>query len=71
MGKALVEFQLPLLDSDCVLMKEPIAILNRRIIKRRNQAVIEVLIQWKNIFPEDSTWETFQEFQERFPEFHP
>lgn len=71
MGNAAVQSQLPLPGSEGIIMKEPVAILDRKMVKRGNKAVTEVLIQWSNSFPEDAIWERFQEFQEKFPDFHP
>ena len=45
MGTHTVQFELPLLDADGVLSKEPIAILDRRLNKRRGKAITEVLVQ--------------------------
>ena len=44
-GHQPVQFQFPLLDVDGVISKEPIAILNRQIGKKRVHAVTKVLIQ--------------------------
>ena len=56
--------QLPLLDETCVIMKEPISIINKRINKKGNQAVTKVLVQWLNTFHEVATWELLSRFQE-------
>ena len=66
-GAAPVQSQLPLLDADGVLSKEPIAIMDRRINKRKGQAITEVLVHWSNCFPEDATWECLFDLQQRFP----
>ena len=50
--------ELPFLDADGVIAKEPISILDRRMVKRQGVAVTEILMQWKNNFLEDATWET-------------
>lgn len=52
---------LPLVGSDDELPKIPVRIVDRRMIKRGNQAIIEVLVEWANTFPEYSTWENFNE----------
>lgn len=70
-GNAPVQTQLPLMDSDGAIMKEPVVILDRRMNQRRGKMVTEVLIQWSNSFPEDATWEIFQDMQAKFPDFHP
>ena len=71
MGKHSVQSELPLLDVDGVLSKEPIAILDRRINKRKGRAITEVLVQWSNCFLEDATWECFYDLQYQFPFFNP
>ena len=43
-GKRTVQFDLPLMDVDGVISKEPIAILDRRINKRKGKAITEVLV---------------------------
>ena len=70
-GKAPSQSQLPLLDTNGVLAKESIAILDRRMNKRKGRLITEVLIQWSNCFPEDATWECLFELQEKFPSFTP
>ena len=47
-GLVVQHTQLPLLTEDNLLAKEPVAVLDQRIAKRRGMAVTEVLIQWKN-----------------------
>ena len=56
-GHAMVQSALPVLDGEDLISKEPVQILERRIRKRGNQAVTQVLVQWSNSFPEDATWE--------------
>ena len=62
---------LPLLDDHGLIAKEPLCILDRRMVKKQGRAVTEVLIQWRNTFPEDSTWELFTTIQQKYPQFHP
>ena len=62
-GHHSLQSQLPLLDADGVISKEPIAILDRKINKHRSKAITEVLVQWSNCFPEDATWECLYELQ--------
>ncbi|OMO96911.1 reverse transcriptase [Corchorus capsularis] len=49
--------ELPMLSGDGTLIKEPISIVYRRMVKRNNATVTEVLVNWSNSFPEDATWE--------------
>lgn len=48
--------------------KESTAILERRrMIKRGNHAVTQVLVKWKGEEEADATWEDFQLMKEKFP----
>jgi hypothetical protein len=49
---------------------QPQAIMERRIARRKNQAVTQVLIHWKGLSPADATWEMVDEIAARFPDFH-
>lgn len=57
---------LPLVDIHGALPNEPVRIIERRIVKKRNQAITEVLVEWIDSFPEDATWEPLTELH-----FHP
>ena len=70
MGHALVQIELLVLDADGVLAKEQVQILARRMIKKGNQAVTQVLVQWSS-FPEDAMWEVLSELQRSFSQFDP
>ena len=45
----------------------PIAILDRKLVKRGNSAVTKILVQWSDKLPEEATWEFFFDIQQRFP----
>jgi Chromo (CHRromatin Organisation MOdifier) domain len=51
-----------------VLKVEPLAILDRRITKRKNQVMVEVLVQWANVPSEDATWEKYNDLVRQFPD---
>ena len=70
-GPMVVHTPLPMLTEDGLLIKEPVVIIDRRIGKHNGKAVTEVLIQWKNSFPEDATWESLPQMQLKYPDFHP
>ncbi|GMJ12996.1 hypothetical protein HRI_004968800 [Hibiscus trionum] len=63
--------QLPLVGPDGGISKEPVKIIDRRIGRRGNRAVTEVLVEWSNTFPEDATWEVLYQLQQQFPNFNP
>ncbi|CAM8925392.1 unnamed protein product [Rhodiola kirilowii] len=51
--------------------KEPEAILDRKMVKRQNGAVTKILVQWKGYPVEQATWEFYQDFIKKYPNFHP
>ena len=59
---------LPVLTGAGILQDVPIAILDRRLVKKNNSTVTEVLIQWQNHSREDATWEVYHELKQKFPE---
>ncbi|XP_077242379.1 uncharacterized protein LOC143882872 [Tasmannia lanceolata] len=63
--------QLPQVDNEGHIQLEPVAILDCRLVNRNNQAITQVLVQWSNSFIEGETWEDFQAFSARFPDFRP
>ena len=54
-------------DSAC--QPQSYLILERRIKKRRNTAVVQFLVQWEGTTAADTTWEWADEFEHRFPNF--
>ena len=48
---------------------EPLAILDRKMVKRGNRADVRLLIHWKNLSPAEATWEFASEIRRRFPSF--
>lgn len=68
---AVVQSELPLVGEDGRIQLEPLAVLDRRLVKRNNRPFTEVLVQWTNTIPNDATWEPWHEFQQRFPHFQP
>lgn len=69
-GSAPAQASLPVVDVHGALQKEPVRIVDRRIVKKGTQAVTEVLVEWVDSFPEDATWEPLNSLQARFPQFH-
>ena len=66
-----VQTNLPLTAEDGHVQLEPIAILDRKIVKKHNKPHSLVLIQWSNSVPEDATWESWYDIHQRFPQFQP
>ena len=62
-GDHFTQSHLPMIDDEGLIAKEPVAVLDRRLVNRRGRAVTEVLIQWSNCFPKDATWECFYDLK--------
>lgn len=60
---------LPLGVPGVELDKVPQLVLGRRIVKRRNVAEPQVLVQWRNQTRDDATWEDYEEMMRKFPDF--
>ncbi|XP_069146096.1 uncharacterized protein [Solanum lycopersicum] len=54
-----VQSALPSIGEDSHFIVQPIAILQRHMIKRNNTVEVKVLVQWFNLPPEDATWEVY------------
>ena len=48
---------------------EPLAILERKLVKRGNCVDVQLLIHWKNLSPTEATWEFASEIMRRYPSF--
>ncbi|GMI70001.1 hypothetical protein HRI_000669400 [Hibiscus trionum] len=70
LGDVPVEQELPIVGSDGIISKEQVKILEKRIGKRGNRAMTEVLVELTNSFPKDATWENLHQLQIQFPEFN-
>jgi hypothetical protein len=46
----------------------PLKILDRRLVKKGNKAVPQVLIRWSNIPQESDTWEDYYVLRQKFPD---
>jgi hypothetical protein len=66
-GNKIVQSTLPITPS--VPMIIPQAILDRRMVKRGNQATTQILLHWKGLTPSDATWEFADDIKYRLPEF--
>ncbi|KAL8155439.1 hypothetical protein AgCh_000724 [Apium graveolens] len=59
--------ELPELGDEGQFLIEPVAILNRRMVKKKNVAVPQVLIRWSNNPDTDAIWEDCASIHSRFP----
>ncbi|XP_019154659.1 PREDICTED: CASP-like protein 5C3 [Ipomoea nil] len=61
----------PLVGQEGEVLAQPIAVLNKRLIKRNNNAVTQILVQWANFPEEAATWEYYYHVTKQFPTFDP
>ncbi|GJS61023.1 retrotransposable element Tf2 [Tanacetum coccineum] len=61
--------ELPSCNQEGLLEPEPIALWDRRVVKKNNVVVVYGLVQWSEGTKKDSTWEPFQELYAKFPSF--
>lgn len=62
---------LPRLESKGQFLVYPVAIVQRMMVKKKNKAVAQWLIQWFNTIPDDVSWEDATVIHEQYPEFNP
>ena len=48
--------------------KEPTAIIDRRVIYKQGAPIIQVLVQWSNLHPDNNTWEYLLDILKQFPQ---
>lgn len=62
---------LPAVGPEGQIKTEPVAVLQRRMIPRNNELVIQCLILWQNLTLADATWKDATYIQSAFPSFEP
>lgn len=65
------QVELPTTGPEGMIMTHPVAALGKRMIKRNNGAVVQILVQWANLPEEAATWEDFHHITKQFPTFDP
>ncbi|KAJ1694535.1 hypothetical protein LUZ63_011233 [Rhynchospora breviuscula] len=58
---------LPLMGFSSPTIRVPIAILARKLIKRRNAPIAQILVQWQNQPVEEASWEDYDVIKQKFP----
>lgn len=59
----------PTVDVSSPNCVQPQEILERRMIKRGNKAIPQILIHWEQMSRDDATWEDYSTMKLRFPQF--
>ena len=49
----------------------PIKVLARKIVKRRNAAAVQYLVQWEGLNKDQASWEFAEELERKYPDFEP
>jgi len=65
---AMISSKLPASNKEGQMQIVPIAILDRKLMKKGNRAVATRLIQWSNLYLEDATCKDLEDLQKQFPE---
>ena len=68
-GPHIASQELPLYNEEGEFVPQPLVVLDRRMKKKGNRAVTEVLIQWQHTNPEDAVWKELHSMQHQFPDF--
>ncbi|GKF57876.1 retrotransposable element Tf2 [Tanacetum coccineum] len=68
-GNSFKKVLLPHCGDEGLLSVKPEKILDRRIGKVNNRAVVHVLVKWINHGEEDAMWELAEDLLKRFPDF--
>lgn len=69
--KVVPSSELPLVDNKGNVKVGPMQILERRLIPRNNEPMVQWLIQWLNLPSSEATWEDAAFIRKVFPSFHP
>lgn len=70
-NKVTVTTELPQIGHEEQILAYPVKILQRKMVKQGNSAVVQWLVQWSNSIPEDATWEDALQIQQQYPDFDP
>lgn len=60
---------LPLVGADGFIKTEPVLVLDTRQIPRHNLPIVQWLVQWANLPPDDASWEDADFIKKTFPAF--
>jgi hypothetical protein len=67
---ALPSPDLPLVNEHGMIKTDPVIVLQTRQVPRNNLPVVQWLVQWANLPPEDATWEDAHFIKATFPSFY-
>ena len=70
-GQVTTPIPLPHVSNEGLITALPVKVLDRKIAKVGNKAVVYWLVQWTNGTSDDATWEVATKFQTKYPTFDP
>ncbi|KAL8102890.1 hypothetical protein AgCh_027424 [Apium graveolens] len=70
-NKEVPQFNLPELMEEVTSLVQPALVLDIKLIKKENRHATMVLIQWSNGTTTEATWELWEEFIKKYPNFQP
>jgi hypothetical protein len=70
-AKVVPQANLPLTDADGNIKVSLETLLERRLIPRNNELIVQWLIKWINLPKRATTWEDVDFMRKVFPEFNP
>jgi hypothetical protein len=69
-NEVVISITLPKINDYGLVKVHPQAILDKKITKKGNKVATMVLIQWTNLFKEDTTWKELDELIKQFSTFN-
>lgn len=70
-GKGFTPSSLPITEGEEATEVTPRAMIERRMVTRKNPDGLKWLVQWSNMGVEEATWEDLKFIRAQFPNFDP
>ncbi|GKC35189.1 putative nucleotidyltransferase, ribonuclease H [Tanacetum coccineum] len=64
------QIEIPMCDQNGMIATQPLAILDKKMVKKKNVVAVYGLIQWINGTKEDATWEPLDQLIKDYPAFN-
>jgi hypothetical protein len=58
--------ELPLVGNHGQIKSEPVAVLERRVVKQGSNPATQMLVRWTNLPDIDATWKDYRHIRQRF-----
>jgi len=57
--------------TETAVLRTPLKILARKLVKRKNAAAVQYLVQWEGFTEDQASWEFADDFERTYPTFEP